>query len=84
MVVNVAGLKDRFKDLESLSGRQLNKEYFVLIRCPDNLPFHYATELVEMLVRNPNFEYGCVSGTISDIKESKKFSIRGNVVQIDF
>ena len=84
MVVDVTGLKNRLHDLESLSIRRLNKEYFVLIRCPDDLPFYYATEIVEMLVDNPTFEYGCVSGTISDIKESKNFSIHGNVIQIDF
>jgi len=84
MVVDVAGLKDRLQGLESFSSRRLHKEYFILIRCPDDLPFYYAIEIVEMLVHNPNLEYGCVSGTISDIKESKNFSIRGNVIQIDF
>lgn len=84
MVVDVAGLKDRLQGLESFSSGRLHKEYFILIRCPDDLPFYYAIEIVEMLVHNPNLEYGCVSGTISDIKESKNFSIRGNVIQIDF
>lgn len=84
LVVDVAGLKDRLQGLESFSSGRFHKEYFILIRCPDDLPFYYAIEIVEMLVHNPNLEYGCVSGTISDIKESKNFSIRGNVIQIDF
>ena len=84
MVVDVTGLNNRLRDLESKSSKRLNNEYFVLIRCPDDLPFHYATEIAEKLVHNPTFEYGCVSGTIDDIKEGKNFSIRGNIIQIDF
>ncbi len=84
MVVDGARLNDRLQGLESASGERLNREYFVLIRCPDELPFYYATEIIEKLVGKPNFEYGCVSGSIDDIRESKNFSIRGNVIQIDF
>ena len=84
MVVDGARLNDRLQDLESKSGERLNKEYFILIRCPDNLPFYYATEIIEKLVGIPNFEYGCVSGSIDDIRGSRNFSIRGNVIQIDF
>lgn len=83
LLVDTVGLNERLEGLESASSRRLNKEYFILIRCPDNLPFHYATEIVEKLVGNPTFEYGCVSGTVADLRESQNFSIRDNIIQID-
>jgi len=62
----------------------LKKEYFVLIRCPENLPYYYATRIIEKLVDNPYIDYGCVSGSIEDIRTSKNILVEGNVLQIDF
>lgn len=71
------------KKLEQ-EGPGSNKEYFVLIRCPDDLPYHLATSIIEKFVDNPFFEYGCVSGTLEEILNSKRVTIEGNVLQIDF
>lgn len=60
------------------------QDYFVMIRCPDNLPYSKAVTIIEKLVDLPNFEYGCVSGTVDDLVASKNIQVRGNVLQIDF
>ncbi len=75
-----------FSRLEHLASRDRahNKAYFVLIRCPDALPYHYATSVIEKLVGNPRFEYGCVSGTLEEILASKNIRIEGNVLEINF
>jgi hypothetical protein len=55
-----------------------------MIRCPDNLPYARAVGIIEKLVDLPNFEYGCVSGTLDDLRHSKNIRAEGNVLQIDF
>ncbi len=84
MTLDSTGLQRRIDHLVAESKDRPDKDYFVLIRCPDYLPYHYATSVVEKLVDAPNFEYGCVAGTIDDIKNSKKISVGSNVIEIDF
>jgi len=75
-----------FAEIESLkeaSNFQSNREYFVLIRCPEHVPYHYATGIIERLSDNPNFEYGCVAGSIEDIRSSPNIYAEGNIIQID-
>jgi len=84
MTIDEESLAGRLTRLrESLAGG-LKKEYFVLIRCPENLPYYYATRIIEKLVDNPYIDYGCVSGSIEDIRTSKNILVEGNVLQIDF
>lgn len=84
MTLNFNELDKRIEKLKKPSTARSNKEYFVLIRCPNDKPFYYATNIIEKLVDNPNFEYGCVSGTIEDIRTSRNLLIEGNMIQIDF
>lgn len=84
MTLDEEALFARLQQLkESLSSR-LKKEYFVLIRCPEYLPYFHATRIIEKLVDNPYIEFGCVSGTLEEIRSSKNLFIEGNVLQIDF
>lgn len=84
MKVDKAGLYERLENLLSSTKTSLSREYFVLIRCPNFLPYFYATNIIEKLVDNPYFEYGCVAGTIEEILSSKNIHLEGNVLQIDF
>ena len=83
MTINSEMLYDRLANLAESSNFQRNREYFIMIRCPDHLPYYYATDIIERLVDNPNFEYGCVAGSIEDIKASKNIVVQGNIIQID-
>jgi len=73
----------QIENLKEESNFQSTREYFVLIRCPDHVPYHYATSIIERLSENPNFEYGCVAGSIEDIRSSKNIYAEGNIIQID-
>lgn len=83
MTLHSDELFDRLANLQTSSNFQRNREYFVMIRCPDHLPYYLATNIIERFVDNPNFEYGCVAGSIEDIKSSKNIFVEGNVIQID-
>ncbi len=84
MTLNPEALWERLARLKgSLSGG-VKKEYFVLIRCPEYVPYFYVTRIIEKLVDNPYLEFGCVAGDIEDIRSSKKLLVEGNVLQIDF
>ncbi|RMF62242.1 MAG: hypothetical protein D6743_12350 [Calditrichaeota bacterium] len=84
LVLSKRRLMERIALLKEASNGHRRKAYYVLIRCPDDLPYHYATSIVEEFVDNPNFEYGCVSGTVEDIRNSRNLAIKGNVIEIDF
>ncbi len=83
MTINSEMLNQRLEKLLQSSSRLRKREYFVLIRCPNHLPYYYATNIIEYLIDNPYFEYGCVSGTIEDIRYCKNLVIEGNILQID-
>ena len=76
-------LYEQIEKLKEDSNFIQNREYFVLIRSPDYLPYHHATGIIERLSDNPNFEYGCVSGTIDEIRNSSNIYAEGNIIQID-
>ncbi|NIR51888.1 hypothetical protein GWO43_25270 [candidate division KSB1 bacterium] len=84
MTIDQEELFSRVEDLLSSERGSKRDEYFVLIRCPNDLPYFYATNVIEKLVDNPYFEYGCVAGTIDEIKASKRIHIEKNVLEIDF
>jgi len=77
LFARVAKLKEALNMIE-------RKEYFILIRCPDRLPYFYATNIMETLAGNPYLEYGCVAGAIDDLRNSRNFVVQGNILQIDF
>ncbi|MFQ5602804.1 MAG: biopolymer transporter ExbD [bacterium] len=83
MTISKDELVARLKNLFEFSKKFRNKEHFILIRCPNVYPFYYATNIIEYLIDNPFFEYGCVPGDIEDILASKKVTIDGNILQID-
>ncbi|MFQ5864173.1 MAG: biopolymer transporter ExbD [bacterium] len=83
MKLNSDLLNSRLEDLKKILSKDRNKEYFVLIRCPENKPYYYAINIIEQLVGLPNLEYGCVSGTIEDIRQSRDIIINSNLIQIN-
>lgn len=84
MTLDQDALFARLEELLESSNSATKKDYFVLIRCPNALPYHYAISIVERLADNPYFEYGCLAGSLDDMRASKTLKIEGNVLQIDF
>ncbi len=83
MAVDSAGLQHNIAKLKSAAHDKPNKDYFLIIRCPEEQPYYYATNIIEQLTDTPNFEYGCVAGSIEELRNSANFTIEGNVLQID-
>lgn len=84
MTLNTNGLFERLEKLKAESRKKRTNEYFLLIRCPDALPYSYPLKIIQTLVDMPNLDYGCVSGTIEDIINSKNMIVERNLIQINF
>ncbi|MFQ5637748.1 MAG: biopolymer transporter ExbD [bacterium] len=84
MTLDQKGLESRLKTMLNIRSRSKSKEYFVLIRCPDNSPYFLVTNILEKFMDNPYFEYGCVSGALEDLLNSRNIYIKDNILQIDF
>lgn len=54
------------------------EEYFVIIRCPGNLPYSRVIDIIQVLSdsKYQNVQYGCVGGTLDDIRNSRRIEKR--------
>ena len=84
MTLDKAGLNDRINKLKDDSHDQPSKEYFVVIRCPEELPYHLAMNIFEKFIDAPNIQYGCLAGSIRDIMNESNIFVKGNIIQINF
>ncbi len=84
MRVTRAGLIERIEQLKQEGRLNPARDYFVLVRCPHDKPYYYATDIIEDFADLPNFEYGCVAGTVRDLAQSDDVYIEGNVIEIAF
>ena len=84
MRVNAAELNRRFELLKKASLAKPVNDYFVLVRCPEDKPYTYATDIIEKVADLPNFEYGCVGGSLTELQNSRDVHIEGNVIEIAF
>ena len=84
MTLNKAALNDRIAELKQDSRKQPNKDYFVIIRCPEYLPYYLAMNIFEKFTDTPNIQYGCLEGSIDNIRHESNIVVKGNVIQIDF
>jgi len=85
----------KLRNLVNRADRNPDHNYFVMIRCPDNLPYTDVIEIISRLTKSKynNISYGCVNGSINDIKncksiktvtENDSYGNRRNNIQIDF
>jgi len=84
MSFDSTGFYERIESLKKMSAAQPHKEFFVLIRCPEEMPYYYATNIIERLIDVPNLEYGCLAGSIDDVLTKGRISVHRNTIQIDF
>lgn len=66
-------LKTKLMALVSQADAHPEEKYFAMIRCPDELPYAAVIDVVEILskAKYKNIQYGCVGGTVEDIRNSK-------------
>ena len=46
---------------------QRQRKYFVIVRCPDQIPYIYVMEILSKMSAAENIEYGCLGGTMQEI-----------------
>jgi len=83
MAVDTETLAGKIDALKKQVGSHPNEDYYVLIRCPEDKPYYLATNIIEQLIDTPYLDYGCVAGSVEDMK-SGKIVTQANVFQIDF
>ncbi len=74
-------LFDKLAKLLDHANNHPEEEYFVIIRCPGDLPYSKVIDVIQILSNSTyqNIQYGCVGGTIDDIRNSRrieKFTVR--------
>jgi len=50
-------------------------KYFVVIRCPDAIPYSKVVDIIKILSTAATIEYGCVGGTIDQIRNCRSVKI---------
>jgi len=87
----VNNLRPKLETLVQTANNHPEEKYFVIIRCPDDIPYAAVIDVIQILsrARYKNIQYGCLGGTIADIQNSKSIekklvnedgAIRRNVV----
>lgn len=70
-------LFDKLAKLVDHANTHPEEEYFVIIRCPGNLPYSKVIDVIQVLANSTyqNIQYGCVGGTIDDIRNSSRIEM---------
>ncbi|MBN1481077.1 hypothetical protein EH223_01310 [candidate division KSB1 bacterium] len=56
--------------------RERGQSYFILIRCPDDLPYYHVIDVIQTISDESNLQYGCVGGSIDDIQGARRIYLR--------
>ena len=48
-----------------------NRTYFIVIRCPDRVPYTLVMQILSTLSQADNVEYGCLGGDLQELLDSK-------------
>lgn len=70
-------LESRLETLRDRANADPNARFFVLIRCPDALPYYRVVNILTFLseARYRNLKYGCVGGTLDDIRSCRRVTV---------
>ena len=70
-----AELFDRLDQLKAAAQKNPRANYFVVIRCPDDLPYFHVIDVMQAISGLPNIQCGCVGGTINDIRNAQNIRV---------
>jgi len=67
-------LNDKINQLLVLADQDMSLKFFVLIRCPNDIPYFRVIDIIAKLSNTNyrNIKYGCTGGDIKGIKECKR------------
>jgi biopolymer transport protein ExbD len=71
-------LIEKVNSLVDYADAHPEEAYFVMIRCPGELPYSRVIAIIQLLSQSTykNIQYGCVRGTIEDIQQSRRIERR--------
>ena len=81
-VLSLQELETKFTELRSRANQNPNLEYFLLIRCPNEIPYYQVLDVITNISGTlyGNIKYGCVGGTFNEIRQCRRIY---TVVEID-
>ena len=76
-IISGNDLNEKLNRLVNYANSKPNHRYFVLIRCPDMVPYYRTIKIISALAKakHQNIKYGCVGGTIDQIQNCKNIEI---------
>ena len=88
-------MEEKLNQLLKKANSDPSSNYFVLLRSPDEIPYYKIINIIQKFnsAKYQNILYGCVGGTLNDIKNSKNVKVvierdrngrRRENLQIDF
>lgn len=88
-------VEEKLQTITNRAAENAYARYFVLIRCPNELPYYHVINIISKLSETPyrNVKYGCVGGTLSEIRNCERITTvveddaqgrRRKNIQIDF
>lgn len=73
-IISMDQLDGKIEHLVSSANQDPFTNYFILIRCPNDLPYYHVVNVIERISNTQyrNIKYGCVGGTLDDIRNCKR------------
>jgi biopolymer transport protein ExbD len=73
-VISLDQMESKISRLISSANQDPFTNYFILIRCPNELPYFHVVNVIEKVssTQYRNIKYGCVGGTFDDIRYCKR------------
>ncbi len=73
-IISLNQMDSKINHLISAANQDPFTNYFILIRCPNELPYFHVIDVIEKLssTKYRNIKYGCVGGTFDDIRYCKR------------
>jgi len=67
-------IEEKLEQLRSRADENPYAQFFVLIRCPNALPYYKVVNLITQLTETTyrNIKYGCVGGTLQEIQQCRR------------
>lgn len=73
---NKAEIIKKLTGLKKIASDHPDQQYFILIRCPKEIYYYHVLQLVQFISGLPNVTYGCVGGTVADIRNATDIYLR--------
>ena len=73
---NAIRLSQRFERLQEMAKENPNALYFIMIRCPNDIPYQRVVDIISRVtdIDDGNIAYGCLGGTMQDILNCREIA----------